>query len=103
MYQKFAHRLEKEAPLVLTVRPGITGPASLKYRNEEEILESCADPEWVNSTILFPDKMQINTEYARSYCLQSDLMYIWQTISGTGERAKLGDISSQITWRQKAA
>ncbi len=100
---EIARRLETEAPLVLTVRPGITGPASLKYRNEEEILETCADPEWVNASILFPDKMRINAEYARSYRWQSDLWYIWQTVTGTGERAQLGDISTQIAQRQKAA
>ncbi len=93
---EIAWRLLKEAPLVLTVRPGITGPASLKYRNEEEILESCADPEWVNEAILFPDKMRINTAYVRDYSWQHDLKYLWRTFAGTGERASAGDIIMQI-------
>ncbi|TWU24681.1 sugar transferase [Bythopirellula polymerisocia] len=101
--QEVAWRLKQEAPLVLTVRPGITGPASLKYREEEEILEMCADPEWVNEAILFPDKMRINTAYVQNYCWQLDLKFLWQTISGTGERASINDISKQIANRRRAA
>ena len=90
-----AWRLAQDAPLVLTVRPGITGPASLKYRDEEEILEWCIDPEWYSEAVLFPDKMRINAAYVREYRWHHDLKYLWQTISGTGERASTA--TSQLT------
>ena len=98
-----ARRLAAEAPLVLTVRPGITGPASLKYRREEAILAAFADPEWVNTTVVFPDKMRINTAYVRDYHWQADLKYLWQTLSDSGPRAALADVSKLIAQQKRAA
>jgi len=70
--------------VLLSVRPGITGPASLKYRNEEALLATQSDPEVFNRTILFPDKIRINKQYIINYRLWRDLLYLIDTFTGRG-------------------
>jgi len=76
----FADCLTGDDRVVLSVRPGITGPATLKYRNEEEILAAQADPEAYNRDVIFPDKVRINREYIENWCLVDDLRYILRTV-----------------------
>jgi len=76
----YADRLTGDARLLLEMRPGITGPASIKYRNEENILKGVSDPEKYNSEVIWPDKVAVNLEYYRSYGVLLDLKYIFQTI-----------------------
>jgi lipopolysaccharide/colanic/teichoic acid biosynthesis glycosyltransferase len=78
----YADRLEGPDRIVLTIRPGITGPASLKYRNEEEILAAQPHPERYNREVIFVDKVRINREYIEKYSFVKDLQYIWQTAFG---------------------
>ncbi len=68
--------------VLLSVRPGITGPASLKYRNEEALLATQNDPESFNRTVLFPDKIQINKQYVANYRFWRDLLYLLETFLG---------------------
>jgi len=67
---------------VLKLKPGITGPASLKYANEEKLLAAVDDPLEYNDKILFPDKVRINLNYQKhqSFCL--DIKLIAYTIIG---------------------
>ena len=67
---------------VLLLRPGITGPASLKYRNEEEILAAVDNPQIYNDTIIFPDKVRINRYYLHNYSFVSDIKMILCTVLG---------------------
>jgi lipopolysaccharide/colanic/teichoic acid biosynthesis glycosyltransferase len=78
----YADRLQGEDRIVLSLRPGITGPASIKYKDEETILAAVDDPESYNDRIIWPDKVRINREYISSYSLLGDLRYIFQTILG---------------------
>lgn len=78
----YADNLIGSDRLVLTVRPGITGPASLKYKNEEEILSQQLNPKEYNDKIIWPDKVKINKEYIEAYTFMNDLKYILQTIRG---------------------
>ena len=78
----YADKLEGEDKIIIKVRPGITGPASLKYRNEEEILSHQLDPKWYNDNIIWPDKVKINKEYIKSWSLKKDIVYIIKTIIG---------------------
>jgi lipopolysaccharide/colanic/teichoic acid biosynthesis glycosyltransferase len=73
---------EEDRRVILSVRPGITGPATLKYRAEEEILATVDDPETYNREVIFPDKVRINREYVENYSFINDLRYIWATIMG---------------------
>ncbi len=76
----FADQLQGEERLILELRPGITGPASIKYRNEEELLAQVADPERYNREVLFPDKVQINLAYYREWSFWKDMYYIFVTL-----------------------
>ena len=76
----YADALEGEDRVILTVRPGITGPATLKYRDEETLLAGVDDPERYNRDVIFPDKVRINREYVQQWSLRKDLGYIWRTV-----------------------
>ncbi|EKF73291.1 sugar transferase [Alcanivorax hongdengensis A-11-3] len=78
----YADRLEGEDRAVLSLRPGITGPATLKYRDEEEILAAQDDPERYNREVIYPDKVQINLQYIRDWSFSGDLRYILATVLG---------------------
>ena len=65
---------------ILKLRPGITGPASLKYANEEEILAQVENPKEYNDTVIFPDKVRINLDYYRNHSFVGDLKLILATI-----------------------
>lgn len=64
------------------VRLGITCPATLKYKNEEEILAKQAEPEKYNREVIFPDKVRLDREYVENYRFGKDSKYIFQTIFG---------------------
>lgn len=76
----FADRLQGAERLILTVRPGITGPATLAYRDEEMLLASVEDPERYNREVIYPDKVRINLDYIRNWSLGADLRYLWRTV-----------------------
>lgn len=78
----FADKLKGDERAMLSIRPGITGPATLKYRNEEELLAEQEDAESYNSEVIWPDKVQINLDYIQNWSLKRDLKYICQTIFG---------------------
>jgi lipopolysaccharide/colanic/teichoic acid biosynthesis glycosyltransferase len=78
----YADRLSGDDRLVLTFRPGITGPASLKYSNEEELLALQPDPIKYNDEVLFPDKVRINLNYIQNWSFRLDLKIIIHTLLG---------------------
>ena len=78
----YADKLEGENRRVLLLKPGITGPASLKYRNEEELLAQQEDPQKYNDEVLFPDKVRINIEYLDNWSFWNDIKIIIYTIFG---------------------
>lgn len=78
----YADLLEGDDRIILTVRPGITGPATLKYRDEERLLAMQRDPQAYNDEVIFPDKVRINREYVENYSFADDLKYIWKTLRG---------------------
>ncbi len=67
---------------ILYLRPGITGPASLKYRNEEYLLAQQPNPQAYNDQVLFPDKVRLNKYYLDHYSFAKDLQMIFCTILG---------------------
>lgn len=76
----YADRLVGEEKAILMIRPGITGPATLKYRNEEELLAQQSDPEIYNLKVIWPDKVKINLDYIRTWSLSNDIKYILKTV-----------------------
>jgi lipopolysaccharide/colanic/teichoic acid biosynthesis glycosyltransferase len=79
----FADRLTGQDAQVLTVRPGITGPATLYFRSEEKILNACENPADYNSRVIYPEKIRLNLEYIRNYSFWNDIVIIWKTITGS--------------------
>lgn len=84
--QGWADRLEGEDRVVLTVRPGITGPASIAFRHEEELLAAAEDPETYNREVIWPEKVRLNREYVRSWTLREDLRWILATVATVLDR-----------------
>lgn len=92
----YADQLEGEDRQVLEMRPGITGLATLKYRNEEEILKDMvlkAKAEgdqrteteiavWYNDHVIYPDKVKLNLYYYKNYSFLLDLKILFQTVFG---------------------
>jgi lipopolysaccharide/colanic/teichoic acid biosynthesis glycosyltransferase len=77
----YCDKLEGEARRILDLRPGITGPATIKYADEEEILAAQADPVRYNDEVIFPDKVWLNLEYLKNYSFRGDLGWIWKTLT----------------------
>ncbi|MCB1054706.1 MAG: sugar transferase, partial [Acidobacteria bacterium] len=78
----FADRLEGPDRVVLTLRPGITGPATLAFRREEELLAAQPDPETYNREVIWPEKVRLNREYVATWSFWRDLGYLWRTVVG---------------------
>jgi len=80
--QGYADQLQGEQRMILSIRPGITGPATIKYRDEETLLSQQENPEQYNQQVIWPDKVKINMQYVKNWSLLSDIRYIYQTILG---------------------
>lgn len=78
----FADKLEGEDRMILQIRPGITGPASIKYADEETLLASVEDPERYNREVIWPDKVAINKAYIAEWSLKNDILTIIKTVTG---------------------
>ncbi len=66
----------------IDLRPGITGPASLKYRNEEELLAQVDNPVEYNDKVIYPDKVRLNLYYLQHYSFWMDMKMIFATMLG---------------------
>ena len=93
----YADQLQGEDREVLLLRPGITGPASLKYRNEEDILETVDEAlqkgrsglpmgittvQEYNDNVIYPDKVRLNRYYLHHYSFIKDIKMIVCTVLG---------------------
>lgn len=78
----YADQLKGDDRRVLELRPGITGPASLKYRDEEELLAKVENPIEYNDTVIYPDKVRINLYYLDHYSFIKDIQMILCTVLG---------------------
>ena len=90
----YADQLQGDDRVVLQMRPGITGPATLKYRDEEHLIETYVKqakangdsrPEdeialHYNDEVIYPDKVRINVDYYRNFSLLKDLSIILHTL-----------------------
>ena len=90
----YADQLQGDDRVVLKMRPGITGPATLKYRDEEHLIETFVkkakaegDPrsedaiaQWYNDEVIYPDKVRINVDYYHHHTFFNDIKIILKTI-----------------------
>jgi len=78
----FADMLEGEDRIILSIRPGITGPASLKYKDEEALLAKQSYPESYNKDVIWKDKVKLNKMYVENWSFKKDMGYIIKTTLG---------------------
>ena len=76
----YADKLVGDDRDILKLKPGITGPASLKYSNEEEILATKSNPKAYNDEVIYPDKVKLNLDYYKHQTLWLDSKIIFATI-----------------------
>ncbi|TXE05833.1 sugar transferase [Gelidibacter salicanalis] len=79
----FADVLEGEDRIILEVKPGITGSATLKYKNEELILAQQSNPEHYNRTVIWKDKVEINKRYVKNYSFSLDLHILLKSLKNS--------------------
>ena len=75
----YADALIGKDRVILDVRPGITGPATLKYKNEEALLMEQEDPQTYNDLVIWKDKVEINKNYLENWSLIGDIRIIIKT------------------------
>lgn len=77
----YADKLEpKIKNVLLSVRPGITGPASIFYRDEEQLLAGQSDPRKFNDEVIYPHKVRINIEYIYNQSFFKDCYFLLRTL-----------------------
>ena len=76
----YADKLVGDDRRLLDLRPGITGPATLKYSNEEKLLADIDNSKKYNDEVIFPDKVQINLEYIDNWSFWMDIKIIFKTV-----------------------
>ena len=75
----YADKLKGADRVILEVRPGITGLATLKYKNEEALLSLQSDPKRYNDEVIWKDKVEINKKYIENWSMTGDLRIILKT------------------------
>ena len=78
----YADKLEGDDRLLLSVKPGLTGAASLRFSDEEELLAKQNDPVKYNDEVLFPEKVRINNNYIKNWRFWLDIKIIIYTLLG---------------------
>lgn len=78
----YADKLKGADRAILSIRPGITGPASIAFKHEEEILSKQIDAQRYNDEVIYPQKVKLNLKYIEEWSLINDIKYIFKTILG---------------------
>jgi lipopolysaccharide/colanic/teichoic acid biosynthesis glycosyltransferase len=81
---KYVEMYHDDYAYVLSVRPGLTDPASVKYRDEAALLAASADPEQEYITRILPDKIQLARQYIARASVASDVAIVLQTLLRIG-------------------
>lgn len=88
----YADKLEGEDRIILSIRPGITGPATIKYKNEDALLLTKHDPMKYNDEVIWPDKVSINKLYIKNWSLKKDVFYILASIFNLDKSIKRNNL-----------
>ena len=70
----------EEESVLLSVRPGVTDPASIKFHNEGEILRGSSDPDKTYYEKIHPEKVQLSLDYIQNWSILGDIKIIFQTM-----------------------
>lgn len=79
----FADQLQGQDREILSLLPGITGLATLNFKQEEELLAQQKDPVTYNREVIWPEKIKLNKEYIENYSFGLDIQILWKTIVGS--------------------
>ena len=79
--KEYISKLNDQQKVILSVKPGLTSPASLKYINEETILSKQENPELYNKNNIFPDKINLNIDYVNNSNFLYDIIIMFQTVN----------------------
>lgn len=79
----FADQLQDQDREILSLLPGITGLATLNFKQEEELLAQQKDPVTYNREVIWPEKIKLNKEYIENYSFGLDIQILWKTIVGS--------------------
>ena len=78
---RYVARYTRDQCRVLEVMPGITDPASICYRDENELLKGLDDPDQTYMEVIVPEKIRINLEYAKQANMLRDCAVIFRTVT----------------------
>ena len=76
----YADKLKGNDRIILTVKPGITGPATIKFKDEEDLLSKQKNPKKYNDEVIWPEKVKLNKQYIQEWSLFNDIKCIVKTI-----------------------
>lgn len=76
----YADKLTGEDRIILSVKPGITGPATLKFKEEETLLANQVNPQDYNDNVIWKEKIRINKNYIENWTFIEDIKYVIKTI-----------------------
>ena len=76
----YADKLTNGSRRILAIRPGVTGFASIYFRNEQKLLASVKDPQHYNDHVIWPKKVALNLEYIDTWSFFTDIKIIWHTL-----------------------
>ncbi|MDC9722307.1 MAG: sugar transferase [Urechidicola sp.] len=76
----YADKLIGDDRIILSVKPGITGPATIKFNNEEELLAQQENPIKYNDEVIWPQKVKINLLYIEEWSMMNDIRNIYITV-----------------------
>ncbi|RLD78024.1 MAG: sugar transferase [Bacteroidetes bacterium] len=76
----YADKLKGNDRVILLVRPGLTGPATIKFKDEEDMLSKQKNPKKFNDEVIWPEKVKLNKQYIKEWSLFNDIKCIVKTI-----------------------
>jgi len=96
----YADRLQGEDRQVLDLSPGITGPATLLFREEERLLTLARNPRTFNDEVIYPEKVRINRAYLENGSFWRDIGYVLATVAPSLTRRLGWDARLGLTYRE---
>jgi lipopolysaccharide/colanic/teichoic acid biosynthesis glycosyltransferase len=94
--ERFVEQFRPAYEEILQLRPGMTDPASIKYRHEAELLGTVPDPQRYYIDVILPDKIRINREYVHSQGLGTDIVIIFRTLGALCRKEESPSLTSSI-------
>lgn len=76
----YADKLKDSNKIIISVKPGITGPATIYFKNEETLLKTVENPQQYNDEVIWIKKISLNKAYIKNWSLINDIKFIVKTL-----------------------